>query len=276
LTARITEHTTNASPAHPVLVPGAPNLRDVGGHPTRDGGWVRTGLVYRSGALDRLTDDDRAILSELGVMTVFDLRTEHERTAAPDVLPPGTAHVAVDVLGVHVPAGPANLMRLAGEPEAARATLGDGRAAALWTGQYRDFVRVPAIRAGFGRLVREVADPARRPAIVHCTTGKDRTGWAAAVLLSLLGVADDVILEDYLRSGVALEPMVRPLLDQLEARGGDPELWRPILSVEPDYLRAALDEVRDRFGSIEAYVTHGLDVDAAAQASLREAFLAPG
>lgn len=234
---------------------------------------MRAGVLYRSGALDRLNDDDRAIVSTLGIRTVYDLRTEYERTAGPDTLPPGIDCVAIDVLGAHVPAAPAYLMRLFTDPEAARAQLGDGRATALWTGQYRDFVREPAVRAAFGRLVRDIADPSRRPAVIHCTTGKDRTGWATAVFQSLLGVPENVVLEDYLLSGLCLEPMVRPLLDQLEAAGGDPDLWRPILSVTPVYLQAGLDEVRDRYGSIEAYVTHGLGVDATTQQALREAFL---
>lgn len=204
---------------------------------------------------------------------MYDLRTEAERAAEPDHLPPGTRQVAVDVLGVHVPTHPSRLMRLFDDPAAAAADLGDGGSEALWRAQYADFVRLPHARAAFGRLFRDVAETANRPALLHCSTGKDRTGWAAAALLLLLGVPEATVVADYLASRDHLAPLVGPLLERFAARGGDPALLEPMLGVRPAYLETALAEVDRRFGSIAAYFADGLGVGAAVQTALRAAFV---
>src|SRR3990170_2858104 len=208
-----------------------PNFRDVGGHPTRAGGRVRTGLLYRSTALDRLAPEDSAALVRLGLRTVFDLRTEAERDSQPDRLPPGSQLVVVDVLhdaeGMH----PARLKDLMTDARLASAELGGGTAERLFEGAYLDFVRLPSAREGFGRLFRELASAERRPALVHCTTGKDRTGWAVATLLLFLDVPMDVVRADYLRSGEEIMGAFGHVLDEFAARGGDPGVLLPMMEV---------------------------------------------
>jgi len=251
-----------------------PNLRDVGGHPTRDGRVVRTGLLYRSGALPRLDGVDGEAFARLGIRRVYDLRGARERDHAPDRLPPGTAYVVGDVLAGWSEGGPDRVFAWFEDPAAARRELGGGGADALWTEQYRQLVTLPSARAAYGRLFREVAAAENRPALVHCSGGKDRTGWAVAALLLLLDVARDAVMADYLRSnGSRDDPAVAAMLEALVERGGEPELWRPIFTAEPHYLEAALEEVRIAFGSIEAYFADGLAVDAATRDALRAAFI---
>lgn len=246
-----------------------PNLRDVGGHPTRDGGRVRTGLLYRSGDLGRIDGTDATALARLGIRTVYDLRTAGERTGQPDRLPPGSVCVVADILGDSPGMTPAGFATLFEDPAAAERALGGGRAATFFVNAYREFVRLDSARAGYRRLFSDLAGGASLPALFHCTTGKDRTGWGAAALLMLLGVPDDIVMDDYLLSGPRLLPMVRPIIDAFEARGGDPELLRPLVGVRPDYLEAALDEVRGLFGSIEGYFAEGLGLDARIRSALR-------
>jgi protein-tyrosine phosphatase len=250
-----------------------PNLRDLGGHRTRDGGRVRTGLLYRSTDLTRISGDDAVALARLGIRSVYDLRTEEERTTQPDRLPPGAAYVAVDVLRDSPEASPAELMRLFANPRTAREILDEGQGTALWDRKYREFVLLGSARAGFGRLFAELADETNRPALFHCTTGKDRTGWAAAAFLLLLGVPDDAVMGDYLLSAWYLGPALQRALDAFRAQGGDPDLLAPIVAVRPEYLEAALEEMRVGFGSIEVYFDEGLGIDAATQRELRTAFV---
>lgn len=253
-----------------------PNLRAVGGCRTVDGATVRTGLVYRSSALHRLDPAGADALAGLGIRIVYDLRTSVERTAEPDRLPPAIEYVAADVIGDARVGDPVRLIGMLRTPEAARIGLGNGRAAAMWTWHYRDFVRLGSARAAYGRLFSDLADGIGRPgsaALVHCTTGKDRTGWAVAALLTFLGVADEEVMDDYLLSNLHLRPFVERVLGEFAARGGDPELLRPIVTVRPAYLEAARDELRRTFGTIEAYVATGLGIDAARRRALREAFL---
>jgi protein-tyrosine phosphatase len=250
------------------------NLRDVGGDRTSDGRRVRTGLLYRAAGLARLAPGDDEAFRRLGVRTVFDLRMAEEQAREPDRLPAGVRHVPVDVLSEWGTTGqPAAFERWFNDPAAARAALGGGAGQAMWEGQYRAFVELPSARAAYGSMFRVLATEGGRPALVHCTTGKDRTGWAAASLQLLLGVPTDAVMAHYLRSGLFIAPLVEPVLAALAARGGDPELFRPVFDVRPAYLDSAMAEVRERYGSIEGYFADGLGLDAATRAALRDAFL---
>ncbi len=256
----------------PLGIASVPNLRDVGGSATRDGRIVRTGLLYRSGALRRLDEADEEAFGRLGLRRVYDLRGSREREVAPDLQPPGTEYVPLDVLADWGEGGPDRIFALFEDPEAARRELGGGGAEALWVEQYRRLVTLPSAHAAYGRIFRDLARADGPPALVHCSGGKDRTGWAAASLLLLLDVAPDLVMADYLRGGWGEHASASPLMRALVERGGDPDLWQPIFTAEPRYLEAALDEVHHSFGSISAYFADGLNVDAAAQDGLRAAF----
>lgn len=260
--------------ADPLAFPSIPNLRDVGGRATRSGRRVRTGLLYRSSGLGAIAPDDVGALARLGIRTVYDLRMAREQATAPDRLPPGARHVPVDVLADWTDGGPARLFGWFQDPPAARGLLAAGGAEALWVEQYRAFVRRPGARAAFGVLFRDLATDAHRPALVHCATGKDRTGWAAAALQLLLEVPEAAVMEDFLESRRHLAPLVEPMLAAFASRGGDPDLLAPIVDVRPGYLEAAMDEVRAAYGSIEGYFGDGLGVDPATQDQLRAAFTA--
>jgi protein-tyrosine phosphatase len=143
----------------------------------------------------------------------------------------------------------------------------------MFVGKYREFVRLGSARAAYRRLFADVATAEHRPALFHCTTGKDRTGWAAAALLLLLGVAEDVVMEDYLASTPLVTAMFQPFVDRFEARGGDPDLLLPLIGVQPAYLQAALDEMRAAYGTIEGYFADGLGIDVDGQRALRAVFL---
>jgi protein-tyrosine phosphatase len=250
-----------------------PNLRDVGGHVTRTGARVRSGLVYRSTALARLEGADADAVAALGIRTVYDLRTAAERESAPDRLPPGTTHVVADVIGDKVEGSPAHILRLLAQPDAAERALGGERGRAIWIAHYRDFVRLDSARAAYGRLFSGVASEARRPLLFHCSTGKDRTGWAAAALLLLLDVPHVDVMDDYLASARYVEAMLEPFAAEYGARGGDPGLVRSTFATLPEYLDASLAEVRQLYGDVEGYFADGLGIDVGTQAVIRAALL---
>jgi protein-tyrosine phosphatase len=266
------EETSTSIAGEPLAIPSIPNLRDVGGCPTRSGGRVRTGLFYRSSRLDALAEADFDALARLAIRTVYDLRMAREQAEAPDRLPAGIQHLPVDVLAGWTDGGPSQLFAWFEDPTAARVGLGGGGAEALWVAQYRAFVRRPSARAGFGTLFRDLAVGEHRPALVHCSTGKDRTGWAAAALQLLLDVPEDAVMDHYLESRRHLGPLVNSMLAAVTGRGGDPELFRPVLDVRASYLDAAMDEVRRGYGTIERYFSEGLGVDETTREALRTAF----
>src|SRR5262245_36447825 len=121
------------NPGANIPIRTVPNLRDLGGWPTVAGERVRSGLAYRSTAINHLAADDLTAFAELGVRTIFDLRTAGERETEPDLVPNGAAYVVVDVLADATDAAPAELMNVLHDPAAANEMLGGGKAAALFT-----------------------------------------------------------------------------------------------------------------------------------------------
>ncbi len=259
-----------------IAIASAPNLRDVGGRPTKGGGRVRSGLVFRSAGLDRLHGEDLAAFAEFGLHTVYDLRTTHELAAQPDVLPDGVHSVHLDVLGDASHAAPAELQQLFEQPSRAAELLGDGQAERYFEDAYRDFVSLPSAKAAYAGLFTGLAEADRLPALYHCTAGKDRTGWGTAVLLMLLGVPDEEVLEDYLLTNDELLTVVEPWMDAFAEIGGDPALLAPILGVQESFLAAALAEVQREYGDLEGYLTRGLGLAPETLDRLRAALVEPG
>ncbi|NLV80891.1 MAG: tyrosine-protein phosphatase [Rhodococcus sp.] len=242
-------------------IPSLVNLRDIGGGASRFGGVVRSGVLFRSTDLSRLTDTDRETLGALGITTVFDLRTAVERDERPDRLPLGARHVGLDVLADRVSGSiAASMAELVADPVRAAEYLGDGRAEQYLMGSYRDFVTLPSALASYRRLYTDLAH-GDVPALVHCTAGKDRTGWAAAALLMFAGAADDVVFADYLRTNDELLPRFERMFSRFEVAGGDRGMLVAVLGVQRGYLEAAVEEMLTRYGTVEQYFAGGLGLD---------------
>jgi protein-tyrosine phosphatase len=256
--------------------PGAPiaaaaNMRDLGGWRNSDGRRVRHGLLIRSSALDELEGASEESFMSLNVRSIYDLRVDQEREARPDVVPAGIDYFVLDVLKDDEAAAPAQIANIHTDPKLAEQLLGGGQAIKLFEMGYRQIVTLPSAVESYGRLFRELSLEERRPAVFHCTGGKDRTGWAAASILMLLGVPDEVVMKEYMLTNEQLLPANRPILEQFKAMGGDPELLMPVFGVYPEFLQAAIDEMRARFGDIEGYFTEGLGLDAGTVDALRNA-----
>lgn len=253
-----------------------PNMRDLGLWSTRGGGRVRPRLLYRSAELSRLSDDKTAALAGFGLRSVYDLRTEEERSRQPDRIPEGVDYTVLDILEGAAHLAPARLLDVLSDPKAADDMLGGGKAVAMFEEAYREVVDLPSALSGYNRFFSAISRRENVPALFHCTTGKDRTGWAAAALLLLLGVADDLVMEEYMLTNEQLLPALEPLFEQFESAGGDRELLIPVVGVRESYLLAALDEMKKRFGTIEGYFTGGLGFEVEALDTLREAFTESG
>jgi protein-tyrosine phosphatase len=211
------------------------------------------------------------------VRRVYDLRTGLERAEQPerDRLPPGVDYVVADVLADAPHGSPAHVRPILRDPVRANEELGNGRSLALFQAKYREFVSLPSARAAYATLFRGFADAAALPALFHCATGKDRTGWAAAALQLFLGVPEETVLEEFLASNAAMGTLIEPFIVQLESNGIARDLVEPMVFVTSAYLEIALDEVRRTYGSIEAYVADGLGLDEPTRRRLREVLVEP-
>ncbi|MEC3893899.1 tyrosine-protein phosphatase [Nocardiopsis alba] len=246
------------------LLSSAPNFRDLGGHRTREGRTVREGLLYRSDALHTLSEPDLTTYNGFGIRQLIDLRTSHERDRLPDVIPDGAEYAAIGVQNAE--AAGANFVDLLSDPERARAVFGDGAAERFMFAVYRDLVTEDEALQGYRELVERAAK-GPTALVFHCSAGKDRTGWGAALLLTLLGVEREAIVADYLVSNdrqAATDHWMRTI----SADSGLPwEDIAPMTRVRADYLEKAFTTVDTVYGSFDAYVAEGLGLS---QATLEE------
>ena len=262
-----------ATPGQNLGITSIPNLRDLGGYQTSDGKTVASGLVYRSNQLSGISQGDMEKLAVLNLKNAYDLRTQEERDKRPEELPPGVNYVVLDVLADSPQAGPAQLEKLMANPKVANDELGGGKVEAGFEASYREFISLPSAQREFRNLFLAFGDKEQLPVLFHCTTGKDRTGWAAAAFLTLLGVPKDTVYEDYLRSNDNILPAYQNVIDGFVAAGGDAEIPKAILGVKKGYLDAAFDEMQTKYGSIENYFSEALGINAAQQQALRDLYL---
>ncbi|NMF96399.1 tyrosine-protein phosphatase [Aromatoleum toluolicum] len=249
---------------------GTSNFRSLAGLPTADGRRIAGHVVLRSDQLDRLKPADWGVLASLGVKTVCDLRTASERNRFPNRLPEhGMRQIPIELVG-DVRSNPELV-------EPLRRRHGAEGAVEMMKQMYRQFPEAlaPHLATLFG-LFRED----EVPVLVHCVVGKDRTGFTVAVILRALGVADEVVMADYL-----LSARIRQIADE-ERRAATARIIRrvterdvtddmvdAILDARPEYLNAALDAVRERYGSMEGYLKARAGLDERALAELRERWL---
>ncbi|MCB0869267.1 MAG: tyrosine-protein phosphatase [Solirubrobacterales bacterium] len=265
---------TGATPAPGTSIPVGtlPNLRDLGGYRVRDGRKVRFGRLYRSVLLARLSDPDLAQMKEFGLRTVIDFRTAAEHEANPD-RDLGAREIGLDVLADRTGSGPAALLAKMDDPAAIGEALSDGQGHEMMRTAYRELIELPSANRAFNRFFTEIAAADSLPLLFHCTTGKDRTGWAAASTLLFLGAPREDVFHDYLQTNEQLLPALKPYFEQFEAVGGDPEVLRPVLSVDADYLQTAIDLMERTYGSIDGYMRDGLGLDEEILETLRRRLL---
>lgn len=251
---------------------GAHNLRDLGGYRTSDGRVLRWGRLYRSDALADLSDDDVAYLERLSLRRVVDFRSPLERERDADRLP--------DTPGLEVRLRP--IFGDALDPRALRDRLLSGDA----TGPELAGLLVEANRAfvtDFGDVyadfLHELADADALPLLFHCTAGKDRAGFAAAIALLALGVPRDAVMRDYLLTNDYSEDHTRRTLRLIRWASlfrAEPDAIRPLFEARPEYLQAAFDTIDAKYGGFDRYLRDGLGIDESLRARLRENLLESG
>jgi protein-tyrosine phosphatase len=227
---------------------GTYNVRDIGGYMSGDGRRTRWRVLLRADSLHRLTEPAQAELIALGVRTIVDLRHAVEQLAAPNVFAGSTA-----IRYVQVPLLEDPTTRSSSAPSA---SLAEVYQLALNT-------RGQQIAAIFNQL----AEDDGLPALVHCTAGKDRTGFACALILHTLGVPDEVISEDYL--------LTNRFYRRDPNSGSDlPDEVKQVLgSVQTAFLGAAFEAIGTDYGDLETYLQKGLGLGAAERAALTARYL---
>lgn len=245
-------------------IDGAGNFRDIGGYPAQDGRRVRWGRVYRSGYLAELTPAGLAQLESLGVRLTCDLRSAEEVRMSPDRLPDGTRYLQLPVV-----ARENRLARLY------TLFIDRRRMLVAMPNTYR-YLLIDANPTLFGRILTELADEANLPALIHCSAGKDRTGVAVALLYMLLGVPEEIIIADYSLSNRAypfFRRMGEGMVERVRRLRVTVDDITPLLTAHPDTLRATLEHIREKYGTIEDYLLGPAGMDRATLDRLRDMML---
>jgi protein-tyrosine phosphatase len=232
---------------------GAVNFRDMGGHRGWRGKPVRWNRLYRSGAPHRLTDNDIRIIRECGIRHAYDLRSNFERAKYPSRL---ANVVDISYLCRDHDRSREDLHQLIKQSGAtaqqAREVMLD-----IYRGlpiEFCDSYREILLRISEGQL----------PIVINCTAGKDRTGVAAALILSAVGVSRESIIEDYVateRYSAQITGVIFGKSTEEISAGIRGDFWAVLLGAEPEYLDAMYSELEAQFGSVEEYLLNELRID---------------
>ena len=258
---------TVEAPERRLGMEGTPNFRDFGGYATEQGRRVRWGKLFRSGQLSTLTERDLDLMSELDIDLICDFRRLDEQENEPSRLPgkrtPRTASLPI------TPGSNAAFFEEAGAADfEGRQSMFD-----FMVRINEDFAL--AQTETYSRMFAELLAIDDASVLVHCAAGKDRTGFAAAIILLALGVSRDQVMADYLLTQEFFSPDAE--IERLKRKYGMEalpcEAVRPMLEVQPDYLAKALDSIDQHYPSLDDYLSDALGVGSAERDELYRRYL---
>ena len=249
-------------PERILKIRGGHNFRDMGGYRTADGRTVRWATLYRSGVMSKIDPFEIATLESLGIVSICDLRTTRERARQPTTWHESSS-VEMLTRDYEMSAGVLKNL-IAG---------GGGSAAAIAEHMhiiYRDLLEEQA--ESYTVLFRRLAD-GKVPLVFNCAAGKDRTGIAAALILSALGVSREDVMADYALTNAFIDGLI-DLMRQNEDFSGwfseRPESIYPLLRAEPLYLEGMFSELEERYGGLKPYLANILHVSEADVEAMRD------
>jgi protein-tyrosine phosphatase len=251
-----------------VALEGTPNFRDLGGYRTASGRHLRWGRIYRSGKLSSLTEADIHYFKRLGVALVCDFRLDFERRSEPGWLrDEGVPRRA------ELPVSP-------GSSESFQKSVGEGivevyDSTDLMKAMNRDFVINQTSQ--YARMFQLMLE-GNHPILIHCAAGKDRTGFGAAVILDVLGVDEEIIVEDYLLTNqyLSVEKEMEKLSNAfVDSRGFviPDSVLHPLIELRPEYIKACFEEIEHRYESKQHFYEAALGLDEAMIDRLKTIYL---
>ena len=243
---------------------GAHNTRELGGYKTTDGKSVKWGMLYRSDKLSDISDTDQAYLQDLGIKKIIDFRSKEEKEEDPDIIPKGIDYI-------EMPISVDGAMRSKIEAVLKGETNKDVKSFLIdankeFVSNYNDV---------YENFLRNLIDD-DGPALFHCTAGKDRAGFAAAITLIALGVSKEDVIDDYMKTNQFTKERIEEIIGQIELMTlyqTDAEILRPLLGVEREYIETAFQTAEEKYGSLENFIRDGLNISDEDIQKLRNKFI---
>ncbi len=276
------ETTVISAETQKIDLEGVGNARQLGGYLCADGRRVKDGVLLRSGALNALTEAGAQTLAEqYHLRYIFDFRMPSEREAQPDVEVPGAENLSLSVFSTAIYGE-----KIPGELREAMASGDQGQVAVTLaknqglTTIYENMLLTEegqqAYAAFFRTLVDDVAEG--EAVLWHCTQGKDRAGMASALLLYALGADEATVKADYLLTNDFYPDLIQQSTQRAQALGLTEEETREFVAlaaaVDEGFFDAAMDSVRENYGSVQSYLENQLGLSPEDQTALRDKFLA--
>jgi len=233
------------------------NFRDLGGIQTTGGRKVIHKRLLRSAQPIGLTAEDVETLRQHNLKAIIDFRTVTETINYPIDKVDGVSYTHIDIIGKNTTqvADPMQWMKILDE------SISNVE---LWfANTYKEFVTSESSRKAYGDFLRTCAEHETGALLFHCAAGKDRTGFASALILRLLGVSDEDIYTDYLKT-LEYRPQIEATqLPKARARGMTEkqlESMKVLMGVKKEYITTALTAAEESFGSFDNYLAEGLGI----------------
>lgn len=263
---------------------GAINIRDIGGYKTKDGKFVKWGMLYRGDQLKALTPDDMKLLAESGLRGVIDYRSSHEMIYNPNRLPPSVARIAhCDPSSVmSEAAGSAVDLNEENQQLITALEQGDipeeelnGRGQKVIR-NYENLILSPLSQQAYRKMFHALLEPDQAPWLQHCRGGKDRTGVGVALLLLALGVDEDRILEDYALTDAIRQKRNALKMEQYRALTQNQrflDYLESLIAARKAYLQASLRVLDEEFAGFPNYAREILELTDGDIQQLKECYL---
>ncbi|MGN0813398.1 MAG: tyrosine-protein phosphatase [Candidatus Coproplasma sp.] len=256
------------------------NARQLGGYVSSDGRKVKDGLLLRTGGIANISDQTAQKLSTYyNVKYVIDLRMDFERKNSPDREIKGAENIGISVYNTDM-TDPEVIELMKKIQAAAGDDVQQGilcSQAGTYKTQYSKILMSEQGQKGFTQFFDILLQNNGEGAILwHCTYGKDRTGVAGALILYALGVDEDIIMQDFLLTNEANADKIKSIEAELIERECEESVVKDALSmggVDGDYFKAAFDEVKEKYGSVKAYLNNQLGVSVEEIEQLKNMYL---
>jgi len=244
------------------------NLRNLGGYRAADGRTIKHNLLFRSAELAEMNEEDIAYLQENGLRYICDFRSEGEQEVKPNPVVAGAEDIHFSVFGGVV--NPQEMFAMIMKMDISE-FKGD------WLENvYVQFVSDPVAQDAFRRFFDLVLQAEGSPLLWHCAAGKDRTGFAGAILLLALEVPMETVMEDFLRSNNNRKEAIEHVLSSIQEMLGDDNklaFVREMMGVKQEYLTTALNEIKKNYGTMESYMEEVLGLTSEAREKLKSIYL---
>lgn len=237
------------------------NFRELGGIPVENGMKIKKKKILRSGEPVGLTQEDKNILlKDYHLKTIIDFRSSDEVEEKPDDEFQGVQYYNIQLLGTKRP----SQNKVDSSRKSLESMAKSGRMPEIMKGVYKALITNPKSISGYRKFIDEFLNLKDGSLLFHCYAGKDRTGVAAAIILSLLGADEEAIFYDYLLTNKNKIEIDEQKLETIKAKGITHEQaiksYRAAMSVDESFLRCAYDVAKEENGSFYNHIVKVLHI----------------